>query len=57
MKGPYNELSEIYVKGPYNELSEIYVKGPYNELSEIYDFYIQIPYVNFKIGPQTGDLK
>jgi hypothetical protein len=31
------------------------MKGPYNEISEIYNSYVQIPYVNFKIGPQTGD--
>jgi hypothetical protein len=33
------------------------MKGPSSEISEIYDCYAQIPYVNFKIGPQKGDLK
>ena len=33
------------------------MKGPYKEVSEICDSYLQIPYANFKIGLQTGDLK
>jgi len=33
------------------------MKGTYNEVSEIYDSYVQIPYINFKIVPQRGDLK